>query len=210
MKILNLYAGIGGNRKLWGNEHEITAVEYDKETARVYKDYFPNDRIIIEDAHEFLLEYYMDFDFIWSSPPCPTHSILNTTKNGRGDVKMEYPDMRLYQEIIFLKHWFKGKWVVENVIPYYDLLILAKKVDRHLWWSNFNIGSIDIKRPFKMVTAKIKDYEDFLGYDLSGYKLENKIKNLRNCIIPEIGLYIFNCAQNIITKENVNQGDLFL
>lgn len=26
MKILNLYAGIGGNRELWGNEHEITGV----------------------------------------------------------------------------------------------------------------------------------------------------------------------------------------
>lgn len=29
MKILNLYAGIGGNRKLWtpnGDEHDITAV----------------------------------------------------------------------------------------------------------------------------------------------------------------------------------------
>jgi len=25
MKILNLYAGIGGNRKLWGNDHEITS-----------------------------------------------------------------------------------------------------------------------------------------------------------------------------------------
>lgn len=27
MKILNLYAGIGGNRKLWPDDHEITAVE---------------------------------------------------------------------------------------------------------------------------------------------------------------------------------------
>ena len=27
MKILNLYAGIGGNRKLWGDEHEVVAVE---------------------------------------------------------------------------------------------------------------------------------------------------------------------------------------
>ena len=35
-KILNLYAGIGGNRKLWGDEHEITAVEYDEATADVY------------------------------------------------------------------------------------------------------------------------------------------------------------------------------
>ena len=26
MKILNLYAGVGGNRKLWSSEHEITAI----------------------------------------------------------------------------------------------------------------------------------------------------------------------------------------
>lgn len=35
MKILNLYAGIGGNRKLWGNEHEITAVELDPDIAAI-------------------------------------------------------------------------------------------------------------------------------------------------------------------------------
>lgn len=29
MKILNLYAGIGGNRKLWGDEHEITDLKGD-------------------------------------------------------------------------------------------------------------------------------------------------------------------------------------
>jgi DNA (cytosine-5)-methyltransferase 1 len=43
MKILNLYAGIGGNRKLWtpnGDEHEITAVENVKEIADIYKQFF--------------------------------------------------------------------------------------------------------------------------------------------------------------------------
>lgn len=209
MKILNLYAGIGGNRKAWGDEHEITAIEFDEETARVYRDYFPNDTVIVTDAHQYLLEHYKEFDFIWGSPPCPTHSILNTTKNGRGDVKMEYPDMTLYQEIIFLDNWFKGKWVIENVVPYYTPLIVAKKVDRHLWWSNFNITSKDIKRPFKMDTATVKQYEDFLGYDLSKYKLSNKIKNLRNCVIPETGLHILNCALDKIAHDGIKQGELF-
>lgn len=36
MNILNLYAGIGGNRKLWGNEYNIIAVEYDEKIANVY------------------------------------------------------------------------------------------------------------------------------------------------------------------------------
>ena len=174
--ILNLFAGIGGNRKLWGNEHQITAVENDKETAKVYSDYFPQDKVVVGDAHQYLIEHYKSFDIVWSSPPCPTHSVLNATKNGRGDVKMEYPNMMLYQEIIFLDNWFKGKWVVENVIPYYTPLIPPKaKVDRHLWWANFNIGQFDMKRPFQMDTAKVKDYEVYLGYDLSGYKLKNKI-----------------------------------
>ena len=41
MKILNLYAGIGGNRKLWGDEHEITAIENNTSIAYIYQDFFP-------------------------------------------------------------------------------------------------------------------------------------------------------------------------
>ena len=74
MKILNLYAGIGGNRKLWGEEHEITSVEYDPKIAEIYKKLHPNDNLIIGDAVEYLLEHFKEYDFIWASPPCPTHS----------------------------------------------------------------------------------------------------------------------------------------
>ena len=119
MKILNLYAGIGGNRKLWSDEHEITAVEYDPNIANIYQTIFPNDRVIIGDAHQYLLEHFQEFDFIWSSPPCPTHSRARFGLGvGSGKVKGVYPDMRLYQEIIFLDKHFKGKWCVENVIAY--------------------------------------------------------------------------------------------
>ncbi|WP_348738114.1 DNA cytosine methyltransferase, partial [Tenacibaculum sp. 190524A02b] len=208
-KILNLYAGIGGNRKLWGDKHEITAIEYDAATADVYSSYFPNDNVIVTDAHKFLLDHYKEFDFIWSSPPCPTHSIMNTTKNGKG-LKMEYPDMQLYQQVIFLQYWFKGKWVVENVVPYYEPLINpTKKIDRHYWWSNFPLGEFNYKRPFKMDTAKISDYEKYLGFDLSGFKLKNKIKNLRNCVNPKTGKYILNCAMGKTEKQNNNQVDIF-
>ena len=76
MKILNLYSGIGGNRHLWGEDHEITAIEIDPRISAIYKAKFPNDKVINTDAHFYLLDNYDKFDFIWSSPPCPSHSRL--------------------------------------------------------------------------------------------------------------------------------------
>ncbi len=55
MKILNLYAGIGGNRTLWGDKHEITAIEINSDIASEYKYKFPNDEVIQTDSHQFLL-----------------------------------------------------------------------------------------------------------------------------------------------------------
>ena len=77
MKILNLYACLGGNRYNWNevkNDIEVTSVELDAELARLYQDRFPNDTVIIADAHEYLLKHFKEYDFIWSSPPCPTRS----------------------------------------------------------------------------------------------------------------------------------------
>src|SRR4030042_1828158 len=124
MKILNLYAGIGGNRKLWGDDHEITAIENVPEIAKIYQDFFPKDKVIVTDAHQYLLEHFEGYDFIWSSPPCPTHSQIRYNIGFRANrkyrkVKAIYPDMDLYQEIILLKSYYSGKWVVENTIPYY-------------------------------------------------------------------------------------------
>ena len=74
MKILNLYAGIGGNRKLWGvKDHDVTAVEDNEFIAQAYGTFFPLDRLLIQDAHKYLLDHYKEFDFIWSSPPCQSH-----------------------------------------------------------------------------------------------------------------------------------------
>lgn len=210
MKILNLYAGIGGNRKLWSDEHKITAVEFDEATADVYSSYFPNDNIIVDDAHKFLLDHYKEYDFIWSSPPCPTHSSANYAANGGKNRVIKYPSMTLYQEIILLDKYFKGKWVVENVVPYYTPLIPAKKSDRHLWWSNFNIGKFNRpKAPKDFEHMRISDLEKYLGYDLSQFQLANKLKNLRNCVHPETGKYILECALGVIRKENINQIDMF-
>jgi len=140
MKILNLYAGIGGNRELW-TDCEVTSVEYNKDIAEMYRDKFPKDTLIIGDAHQYLLDHYKEYDFIWSSPPCQSHSRTNYFLNAQGIVR--YPDMRLYQEILFLKNFYKGKWCIENVIGYYDPLITPTQIGRHYLWSNFIITNIE-------------------------------------------------------------------
>ncbi len=196
MKILNLYAGIGGNRKLWGDDHDITAIEINPAIAEVYKHYFPNDTIIIEDAHEYLRQHYKEFDFIWSSPPCQTHSSFrqNICVRFRG-TEPKYPDMTLYEEIIFLQANAKCDWVVENVKPYYKPLIEGQMVQRHLFWSNFDIPDTDMKKD-TIRTAQIKDLEKHHGFDLSQFKLPNKRQILRNCIYPELGKYVFDLKNN--------------
>ncbi len=194
MKILNLYAGIGGNRKLWGNDHEITAVENVAKIAKIYQDFFPNDKVVIADAHQYLLEHYKEFDFIWSSPPCPTHSDIRRCGVHAGRYEALYPDMTLYQEIILLKHFGKGNWVVENVKPYYDLLIPGKQINRHIFWSNFEIPNINIQdaRRHENITGTSIVY----GFDLKNYEFNDKRKLLRNMVNPEVGKYILECSQN--------------
>lgn len=196
MKILNLYAGIGGNRKLWGDEHEVTAVEHDITILSIYQDLFPKDRTIWGDAHNYLINTIDEFDFIWSSPPCQTHSSFrqNIGVRYRG-VEPIYPDMKLYQEILFLRANFKGKWVVENVKPYYKPLIEpTKELQRHLFWSNFEIKDADFEQD-KIRTAQIPDLQKLHGFDLSGYKLKNKRQVLRNCVYPKLGKHILDCMK---------------
>jgi len=190
MKILNLYPGIGGNRKLWKG-HKITAVEYKQEIADIYHDFFPDDKIVIADAHQYLLDHHKEFDFIWSSPPCQSHSSFrqNICVRYRG-TKAVYPDMRLYQEILFLKYNFKGKWVVENVKPYYKTLIEPTNIlQRHLFWSNFKIPDKGFEKD-NIRKAQIPDLQKKYGFNLSGYKLKNKRQVLRNCVEPKLGEYI--------------------
>lgn len=191
MKILNLYAGIGGNRKLWGEDHEITAVEIDPAIAEIYKDLYPDDKVIVDDAHEYLRKNFREYDFIWASPPCPTHSVLQMTRYYSD--KLKYPDMTLYQEIIWLKTFFKGKWVVENVKPYYSPLINPTfLIDRHCFWSSDFVFNPQLPNNYTSIRDDIKAMQKAYGFDLSKYKDKTEIRKvLRNCVKPEIGKYIF-------------------
>lgn len=193
VKILNLYAGIGGNRKLWGNGVMVTSVEYDPAIAAVYADLFPEDELIIGDARLYLLNNYNKFDFIWSSPPCQSHSSFRFNIGVRyRNVPAVYPDMSLYEQIIFLSNHAPGYWVVENVKPYYKPLVRpTADLQRHLFWANFEIPEQEFITD-KIRTAQIPDLEKLHGYDLSNYKLANKRQVLRNCVYPDLGLHVFN------------------
>lgn len=193
-KVLNLYSGIGGNRKMWGNV-DVVSVEIDSEIAKVYQSLFPNDKVVVGDAHKFLEEHYQEFDFIWSSPPCPTHGQYRYNVGFRAKgYRAVYPDMKLYEEIIFLKYYFSGKWIVENVMPYYEPLIKPTAIlQRHLIWSNFDIPLVDFANDGIRSKNKISDYID--APDISNTHIKNKRQVLRNCVFPELGNYIFQQAR---------------
>jgi len=221
MKILNLYACLGGNRYKWdevaqeaGIEIKVTAVELDPEAARLYQERFPNDKVIVADAHQYLLDHFKEFDFIWSSPPCPSHSRARYWNSSNYDTKTEaiYPDMMLYQEILFLQHYYKGKWLVENVIPYYEPLIPAQKKGRHLYWTNFLLPGDLRDRRFAISSAKqeLEGLCEFHDYDFTKYKGTQRVdKMARNLVDYEAGKTIFETILGIIRKSNVNQTELF-
>jgi len=215
LKVLNLYAGIGGNRKLWTNV-DVTAIEIVPEIAKIYQDFFPEDKVIVADAHQYLLEHYKEFDFIWSSPPCPSHSRLRKGFSCNVGAKAIYPDMKLYEEIIFLEGYFKGKWVVENVISWYNPLIKPFELERHYFWSNYVItdnfmkrGKVNLTGGYhiteeQQVVDLIKEY----GFDLT--KLSgNRRLLLRNCVHPKLGLHIFEMGfkSKQQTIEQLNNGN---
>jgi len=212
MKILNLYACLGGNRYKWGDEHEITAVELDEELAKLYQERFPNDTVIVADAHQYLLDHYQEFDFIWTSPPCPTHSRARYWAIGANGKKPIYPSMQLYEEILLLDYHFKGKFVVENVIPYYDPLLNPKKRGRHLYWTNFNLPNDLGDRNAKVCQGKdeLNRLCDFHKFDFNKYKGEqNKVKIARNLVDYEAGKTILDTAMGIIKKHDIKQTELF-
>ena len=221
-KILNLYACLGGNRYKWDEvakeaniEIEVTAVELDEELAKLYQERFPNDKVIVADAHQYLLDNYKNFDFIWSSPPCPSHSRARYWNSSNYDTTTDaiYPDLKLYEEILFLQHYYKtGKFVVENVIPYYEPLIQAQKRGRHLYWANFNLPNEVNDRGFKISQEKneLDSLCDFHDYDFRKYKGEQRVlKIARNLVDYQAGRKIFETALGIIKKKNDKQIELF-
>ena len=221
MKVLNLYACLGGNRYKWDEvakeaniNLEVTAVEIDPEAARLYQERFPNDIVIIADAHQYLLENFKEFDFVWSSPPCPTHSRVRMSQKNRETFINKYPDMKLYEEILLLQHQYDGKYVVENVIPYYEPLIQAQKRGRHLYWTNFILPNSINERELNGTLTNMKNEVDVLSkfhdYDFRKYKgTQSVVKMARNLVDYEAGKTIFETALGIIRKKDERQTSIF-
>tara|TARA_R110001599_G_scaffold32357_1_gene106439 strand:- start:789 stop:1451 length:663 start_codon:yes stop_codon:yes gene_type:complete len=215
--VLNLYACLGGNRYKWdkvsksaGVTLEVTAVELDPFLAELYQQRFPNDKVLIEDAHQYLLNNYQKFDFIWSSPPCPSHS---RSRFARRETTIPiFPDLKLYEEILFLKHYFKGKFCVENVIPYYQPLIPAKKRGRHLYWTNYNLPNNLGERKNSIMEGKneVEKWSKFHNYDFKKYNgLQRMNKIARNLVDYEAGKTILETVLGIYKQQNANQTRLF-
>jgi DNA (cytosine-5)-methyltransferase 1 len=217
-KVLNLYACLGGNRYKWNEvagqaniELEVTAVEWDEELAKLYQERFINDIVIVADAHQYLLDNYKEFDFIWSSPPCPSHSKIRITQKTRDIFIPVYPDMKLYEEIIFLDNYFDGKYCVENVIPFYEPLIIANKRGRHLYWTNFNLPNDINERKLDGILCtmvdehkKLEIFHDIkVKANVGGYR-----DVLRNLVDYEAGKTIFQIALGLQKENKTNQLEL--
>ena len=204
MKVLNLYACLGGNRFKWDEVAEqanidlqVTAVELDPELARMYQERFPNDIVIVADAHQYLLDHYKEFSkgFVWSSPPCQSHSRTNYFLNAKGVIR--YPDMSLWQEIVFLNEFFAGKFVVENVTPYYEDMFKPIKIGRHYFWSNFRIPYIEQPND---------DIGKMCGKNQTAHK---KTWAERQATNSDLAKHILETALGIIRKSDTKQTELF-
>ena len=145
--------------------------------------------------------------FIWSSPPCPTHSrvrkTLATKKKKDGTVyeqnKPVYPNMKLYEEILLLDGYYDGYYCVENVVPWYEPLIEPQKLGRHCFWANFQLPSKHFERRGSFDNTE--ELAKKLGYDISNWSGVNKKLLLRNCVEPEVGLYILDKLEEILKGE---------
>ncbi len=196
MKVLNLYAGLGGNRLLWPGQCKVTAVESNPLIAALYKKQFPKDKVLVEDAHEYLRKNFASFDFIWTSRPCQTHSRMNFYQKDK-----PFPDMALYEELLFLKYFFKGDYVVENVRGYYAPLIWPTlETNRHLIWSSFATGGYEsphfpgfgqntneresMVMKLKWMGMKLR-YEDFKG-------IRRPRQIVDNCVHPLLGKHLLS------------------
>ena len=119
--------------------------------------------------------------------------------------------MKLYEEVIFLDKFFKGKYVVENVIPYYEPLIIAHKRGRHLYWTNFLLPNILSQRKSPIMEIDgIEKWSLYHDFNFLKYKGKQRIDKIaRNLVDYKAGKTILETALGIIKKQNTKQTSIF-
>lgn len=215
MRVLNAYAGIGGNRHLWPTDWEITAVELDPRVAAEYARRYPDDTVLVEDAHAFVLEHAHEFDAVWSSPPCPTHSKLARTVAAKAKVELA-PDPRLWAEIAHLQA-LGGRYVVENVHVYYAPPIAPDVVtERHWYWvsevpmmltplTSTSRAALE-ERAADRTMRPADRYADAYGLPrLPVGAVALSRKAMRNAVVPQEGLEIAVAAFNRVLVSHRNE-----
>lgn len=106
--------------------------------------------------------------------------------------------MKLYEEIIFLKHWCKKSYLVENVRSYYEPLIKPQEITKHYFWSNFVIKKWNGKRKVvynavgQTTDVKMKSKKMFVR-DWYGFK-GDKRAIINNAIEDKLGKHILKCV----------------
>ncbi len=183
IKLLNSFAGIGGNTKNLDRDlFEITHVETNKKRINYLQKTFQDDITIEADAYQYILENIMEYDIVWASPPCPTHSNVRWANRTKENFTYVYPDMQMYGLIFLLQRARQYEpWIVENVTPYYEPLIEPTvKLGRHMIWSNKHIpfkkfgadNIAEIKRDHER-NLSVKDLRDEMNGDIGKYIIEN-------------------------------------
>jgi len=160
---------------------------------------------VVGDAKQYLLDHYKEFDFIWASPPCQTHTTIITSLYKRDTYIPKYPDITLYEMIMFLRFHLKdAKWCIENVVPYYgDVIKPDAIIDRHYYWCNFAISEILVAKDKIISEVKASDLDKIIE-DTS--KIKNKVQVVRNQVNYETGKHILDCAMGTVQHK---QGGLF-
>lgn len=216
-KVLNLFGGIGGNRRAFDDDkYDVTTVESNQNIAAYYLSEYPQDEVIVGDAYDYLWKNFHKFDFVWASPPCTTHTILNKVRAGRKYKKtfkndiIKLPDPGIFSLIIWMKEIYRGDWVVENVKNGYSFKYFNVKptavVGRHYIWSNFHVTEMDVFK--KEHVGSIEDICKIKNINYEKFKKWNF--NLRkdnighNTVLEKYARHVMDCYES----NNV-VGDLF-
>ncbi len=182
-------------------------VDSDPVICKIYQELYPNDTVIVGDVNDHFRKHSDEYGFAWFSPPCQPNTRLVIANWGRYGNIPPIPNFdQVYGIQPWLKKCFKGSWVIENVIPWYEPPYKPMvNLGRHLFWSNFIIPHKKFKENRiaidKILLPELAKFQKVDLEWLKSFKFPHWTKNhdvyrtiLRNMVNKKIGKYILNCA----------------